>query len=363
MKKHYLVLAEGLLDMGMDVIALCGFSTKDKVQLKDRGALVVPFPMKDTFNPVGEIRSIMKLAWLIRKHGIQILHCHGFRAGFTGRIASLLAGCNSVYTMHNYFPEGFGKRAKVIIAWVEKLLARKTKRIITVSYALKKEADENMGIDTDKMKVIYNGIASPVSTIQSQSIRDKWGVNEGEVVIGTVARLIPSKGIEVLIDAIPQIIREYPGAKFMIIGDGPIMPDLKRKAAGLKCSDRVIFSGYIKDIWSYYETFDIFVLPTLSEGLGLSIIEAMSLGKPVISTKIGGIQEVIEHNYNGYLVTPGDSEELADAILYFLSHPSLVKEYGEKGRAMANKKFNPKTMIQETSQVIYDAITEGCKIM
>ena len=148
-----------------------------------------------------------------------------------------------------------------------------------------------------------------------------WGIDKGEKLVGTVARLIPAKGLDVLIDAVPMVLREFPDTKFMIVGDGPVKSALVAKASNLKCDKNIIFVGHSEYIWYYYRAFDIFVLPSLSEGLGIALLEAMAMGKPVIASDIGGIREIVKHNRNGYLVSPGNSRELANAIFVLSGKP------------------------------------------
>ena len=144
----------------------------------------------------------------------------------------------------------------------------------------------------------------------------------------------------------------------MIVGDGPEESILKKKAELLNCSENIIFTGYSEYIWYYYEAFDIFVLPSLSEGLGISILEAMAMGKPVIASRTGGIEEIIKHDWNGYLVPPKDSKELADAILYCLSNPGQTQDYADRGKREIDQKFHLENMIKKTLGVILQTNNE-----
>ncbi len=356
MKEHYMTLVKGLIDSGLDVIALCGFSFKERRELKKWGVKVVPFAVKGGLNPIRDVVAILRLERLLIKHRADIIHCHGFKAGLIGRIAALLARCDCIYTMHNFLPMDMGRRGRKIVAWIEKLLSRKTKNVIVVSKALEKEASQTLGIDKSKIRVIYNGVSFPYVLRPQQDMRAKWGIDREDKIVGTVARLIPSKGIDVLLDAVPLVLDKYPQTRFMIVGDGPAMSTLKSKAEALNCSKNIIFTGYSEYIWYYYEAFDVFVLPSLSEGLGISLLEAMIMGKPVIASSVGGIREIVKHELNGYLVTPGDSQELANAIIYFLSNPSQAQEYAQRGEKEIKNKFDLETMIRETSRIIYEAM-------
>ncbi|HZJ57114.1 MAG TPA: glycosyltransferase family 4 protein [Clostridia bacterium] len=356
MKEHYMALTEGLIGNGMDVIALCSLSRGDRKRLSKWGATVVPFVIRGRISPIRDILAILRLARLLRRYRVDILHCHGFRAGLIGRIAALFVRCPCIYTIHNFFPKSLGKLGTMGIAWAEKRLSGITKNIITVSGALKKYTAKGLAIDPDKIKIIYNGIDPPNYIGDDHDIRQMWGIEPEEKLVGTVARLIPAKGLDVLIDAVPPVLEEFPDTKFMIVGDGPDRSNLMDKAAHLNCSKNIIFAGHSEYIWYYYEAFDIFVLPSLSEGLGISILEAMAMGKPVIATNVGGIREIIDHNRNGYLIPPGDSGELADALLFYLENEQRTYEYAKVGRAEILTKFRLEDMIRETTQTIYEVI-------
>jgi glycosyltransferase involved in cell wall biosynthesis len=363
MKEHYMTLIKGLIDSGFDVIALCRLSKKDRNRLTKWGAIVVAFTIRSRISPIRSIFTILRLARLLRKYKADILHCHGFWAGFIGRIAALLARRPCIYTIHNFLPGNLGRWARRGAIWIEEMLSGITKSIIAVSGALKNHATLGLGIDPHKIRIIYNGIHLPEKIREDQDIKRMWGIDKGEKLVGTVARLIPAKGLDVLIDAVPMVLREFPDTKFMIVGDGPVKSALVAKASNLKCDKNIIFVGHSEYIWYYYRAFDIFVLPSLSEGLGIALLEAMAMGKPVIASDIGGIREIVKHNRNGYLVSPGNSRELANAILFYLENPYQADEYASIGRTEIMEKFPLETMINETSRVILEVIDKqysGC---
>ena len=176
------------------------------------------------------------------------------------------------------------------------------------------------------------------------------------------ARLIPSKGIDILLKAVPDILDENPGIRLMIVGSGPEEIKLKRLAAELGIESKVIFTGSVADIHNYYSAFDIFVLPTLSEGLGITILEAMSFGLPVLASAAGGITEVITHERNGILIEPGDINELRTALQFLLDNPAKAKQYGCRAKEDIKKTFANNRMIQETILVIKEIIRKKTAI-
>ena len=175
---------------------------------------------------------------------------------------------------------------------LEKILAKKTHAIITVSRALQSYERKMLNIPENKIKVIYNGIDLPKLQEKQLDIRKEWGISSNDILVGTVARLIPSKGIDFLIRAVPKVLEKHSNVKFMIVGDGPEDGKLKKLAKEINCENYIIFTGYIEYVWYCYRAFDIFVLPSLSEGLGIAVLEAMVSGKPVIASNTGGFRKL-----------------------------------------------------------------------
>ena len=361
MKTHFLSLAKGLSAQGINVIALCNFNESSKRIMEDAGIHVIPFKISQTINPISDIIVFCRIVFLIKKNRPDILHCHGFKAGLLGRAACLITGVLSLYTVHNFVTYGRCKLSRKLIHSLEKWMAGKTDAIICVSNAIKKSLTENMGLEKNKLKVIRNSISEwPIT--DREKIRKSYNIEKDKFLIGSVARLIPSKGIDILLKAVPDILDENPGIRLMIVGSGPEEIKLKRLAAELGIESKVIFTGSVADIHNYYSAFDIFVLPTLSEGLGITILEAMSFGLPVLASAAGGITEVITHERNGILIEPGDINELRTALQFLLDNPAKAKQYGCRAKEDIKKTFANNRMIQETILVIKEIIRKKTAI-
>ncbi len=356
MKKHYISLVKGLKIRGLEVVALCNFGEGDMEDLRETGIDLIPFPLEGELNPAKDLAAIAKVVDIIRNKDIDVVHCHGFKAGFIGRIAGWITGRPCLYTVHNFLPSSAGRIKKNVAIGLEKILAKKTHAIITVSRALQSYERKMLNIPENKIKVIYNGIDLPKLQEKQLDIRKEWGISSNDILVGTVARLIPSKGIDFLIRAVPKVLEKHSNVKFMIVGDGPEDGKLKKLAKEINCENYIIFTGYIEYVWYCYRAFDIFVLPSLSEGLGIAVLEAMVSGKPVIASNTGGIPEIIEHGVNGYLVEPGDSWQIAEAILKLLSSPEERKRYGEAGYQTVVEKFDNNIMVDKTFDIIVESI-------
>ncbi|SFQ06463.1 glycosyltransferase family 4 protein [Caldicoprobacter faecalis] len=351
MRQHYISLAKGLKGAGFDVLAACGFDKTTMEELRDEGIEVYPFHLPGEVQPHLDAMKAVKIAHIIMKQGVDVLHCHGFKAGVVGRVGAILAGCPKVYTVHNFVLPLSHRLKRAMLSKTEKVLAKRTEGIIAVSHALKLELERECGIPGDKVSVIYNGISLPHAG-KGEDVRWRLGIGFDAIVIGSVARLIPSKGIQYLLDAIP-LVKSYCGdIRFMIVGDGPYEGALKMRAKDLGVEGDVIFTGYVTTVWDYLDAMDVFVLPTLSEGLGVSILEAMAMGKPVVASNVGGIPEIIEHGQNGYLVPPGDAATLASAIIYLIRNAHVRSTFGQKGRERVMTHFSAERMVQATAQLL-----------
>ncbi|HHY83505.1 MAG TPA: glycosyltransferase family 4 protein [Clostridiales bacterium] len=351
MKVHFTALVKGLAERGIEVTALCNFPAEDNKKLEHAGISVIPFSVPGNIRIFADIKCIIKMVILIHKIKPDIIHCHGFKAGILGRLAGWAAGVPLLYTVHNFADYGRKKAAKWLIKRFERWMGSKTDAIICVSHALKNSMSEETGIDEGILHVIYNSVPSWPAADGSNA-RKAHNIGDNCVIIGTVARLIPSKGIDILLKAAAGILPMYPSARILIAGSGPDEEKLKKMAQTLGVSEQVIFAGRAANIQDYYAAFDIFVLPTLSEGLGISVLEAMTFGLPVIATAVGGIPEWIVHGRNGCLVQPGNVFELRSALQSFLEDPVKAALYGRMAKLDVKNGLTEKDMVDKTLSVI-----------
>jgi glycosyltransferase involved in cell wall biosynthesis len=207
------------------------------------------------------------------------------------------------------------------------------------------------GYKPEKTSVIYNGLdlgrlkADPTRVAQ---IQVETGLASGGPIIGITAWVIPAKDHATFIKSAAIILKQKPGVRFAILGDGELVPDLKTLTCELNISKQVFFLGAQKDVGNYLHLFDILVSSSVDhEGCSNSLIEAMALSKPVVATDVGGNREVVIPGENGILVAPKDPEAMAKAILSLLDDPEQARSMGEKGRAMANSIFDQSSMVRQ----------------
>jgi L-malate glycosyltransferase len=170
-------------------------------------------------------------------------------------------------------------------------------------------------------------------------------------IVGNVAALVPHKGQKQLVDAAALVVQRVPDARFVIAGEGELRDAIQRQIRDLGLEKHVLLLGFRPDILSLHKAFDIFVLSSLTEGLGTSLLDAMACGKPIVATTAGGIPEVVDDGVTGLLVPPRDPRSLADALIALLEDEGLRNRLGAAGRRMAQQRFSAERMVQDTLRI------------
>ncbi|MBN2570313.1 MAG: glycosyltransferase [Deltaproteobacteria bacterium] len=314
-------------------------------EIENAGSKMKIVGMSSYYNPV----NILRLSVMLRKTQTDIMHTHGYFAGTFGRLSAIVVRIPVVIThVHStYF--GYTKRNMLI----ERILSHFTDKIICISHAVKKFVVDNEGISRKRVHVIYNGIESPGER-EDRLSRVALGIDDKDIVIVTVASLVPNKGHKVLLDAFHVLSLKHENVRLLLIGDGILRNELERYAERLNLYDRVIFTGVSSDVYLLLRLSDIFVLPTVErEGLGIAIIEAMACGLPVVGSRLGGIPEVIQDQKNGFLFTPGNSQELAQVLGLLVSDGNLRNAAGNAGRKIFAETFTAEEMTRRI-EMLYD---------
>jgi glycosyltransferase involved in cell wall biosynthesis len=214
-----------------------------------------------------------------------------------------------------------------------------------VSEAVKKDLVKR-GIAIEKIVTIYNGINTEYfqNAFDVSVVRKEYVINRGDFVIGTAGRLSKEKGHSYLIKAFADLVRGSQNVKLIIAGEGPLRKQLEGLVEELALSNRVKFLGYEENIVRFLSAIDVFILPSLTEGLPISLLEAMAASKPVIASKVGGIEEVIQDKINGILIPPMNVKAISDSIK-FLYHNSEERErIGSEGKSHVSNDFSSKMM-------------------
>ena len=208
------------------------------------------------------------------------------------------------------------------------------------------------GFPSDRTTVVYEGIdLANVKAAPSISVRTEFGFPQNTLLVGNVAALVPHKGQRYLVDAAALVVPKAPDVRFLIIGEGKLEATLRHQVKRLNLAKHVIFTGFRTDVLSLHKAFDIFVMSSVSEGLGTSALDAMACGRPVIATRAGGLPEVVDDGETGRLVPVRNATLLAAAIVGLLQDSALRERYGRMALESARLRFGNDRMINETVNV------------
>lgn len=297
-------------------------------------------------------RWLIRARALLQEEQVDLIHAHEFDANVQGTMVAMILGIPVIATVHgkNYFGEKL--RRRFAYRWVSR---RAT--MVTVSENLRQFIFEKVGILSGQVKVIYNGVDElpAFDRAEVDVCRKELGLPEDDQLVGVVGNLYSIKGHQYLIDGIPAVLEQCPKTSFLFAGRGQLETQLRLQVHRLGLDKRVHFLGLRQDIPRILALLDVFVLPSLSEGLSMAILEAMMARKPVVATKIGGNPELVLDGETGVLVPPRNSQALARGMLSVLTNRALAHQLGENGRRRAEEQFSLQTMVKA-----YEALYKDC---
>lgn len=332
-------------------------------RLTENGIKVMVCP--HLYRRISIYHDLMAFLWLfttIRNLKPEIVHTHTSKAGILGRWAAFFNQVPIIcHTPHGHIFYGyFGLIKRTFFKWAERLTSSITQRIICLTEGEKEDhiqlkiAPEHLfficpsGVDLDEMKRDFY-----------QYISEEWqkelDVKKDDLVIGTMGRHVKVKGHEILLKASREILERKPNALFCFLGSGPQKEELEEKAKEWEISHRIRFIPWKEDPRPVLNLFKIFVFPSLNEGMGRSLVEAMALKKPVVATRTGGIPDLIDDGVNGLLVPPSDASALAEAILMLADRPNEMEKMGQMGEKMAQK-YSLNVMMQKIEEMYQDLL-------
>jgi glycosyltransferase involved in cell wall biosynthesis len=347
-------------------------------QLRDTGSHVVVGVLKNQYNPHIELAleakkedietviipcrhrldpaTIAVLRSFLRKEQIDILHTHNYKSDFYGFLASLGLDIHLMTTCHTWFGDELKMR---LFFSIDKLLLNQFDMVFVVSEPIRKEVLAS-GVRSDKVSVVWNGIDigrfsgefEEMKTLENA--RDDLGIPQKCDVIGTVGRMTEQKGHVYFIEAARRIAKKHRNTRFLIVGDGPLKQSLMKQSQDLP----VVFAGVRNDMPTMYALMDIFVLPSLDEGLPMVLLEAMASRIPVIATAVGEIPLVFEDGKSGILISSKDVSALAGAIEDLLEHRSKADRLSQSAFHTVNEKFSSRTMAKNYINMYQNVVDE-----
>ena len=306
-----------------------------------------------------DIKQILRLSRTFKQKKYDIVHTHLYAADVIGITAAILAGIpRIVKSVHNI---GNWKTKKKILH--DRILSKFIDRVVCCSESVREFTLRQERLKRDKTITIYQGIDMAkfnVKINRTEYIK-KIGLNPNFKTVGTVARLVPIKGHVYLLEAIPLILKSCPDTQFLLIGDGPLKEKLYSSIKDKPYKEKIHFLGSRSDIPELLSLLDVFVLPSLSEGLGIVILEAMAAQLPVVASRIDTIAEAVIDKQTGFLVETANAEQLAAMIIQLLMNDELRKKMGENGKERVKTHFSMSEMIQQIQKLYKHLQSDGTK--
>jgi glycosyltransferase involved in cell wall biosynthesis len=312
-------------------VTFVSFRGKDKAgeELESLGAKVY-YLNRNKFDP----RILRDLLKIMRAEGSQVLHLHGYGASNFGRLASSITKIPAI--VHEHFVD-LNMPSYQRIA--DRLLRGLSAHAIVVSNSVGDFMVNDRSFPKEKVETVYSGPPVRIQAVNPEgesAWQAKWNIPAEDRIVATVSRLHPIKGITYFLQSARLILDECPDVTFIIVGDGEIMPDLQKEASDLGIAEKVVFTGFIDDVPTLLSKADVMVISSMTEGVPLTLFEAMAVGCPVVSTDVGGIKEVLEDGKTGFLVQPKDPSALAEKTILLLKNPPMHSEMSDAARSASS---------------------------
>jgi len=349
-ERHILNLATAMNPDMVEVSVCCLFADPFIQVAREAGIRSHSVPMRHKM----DFGIVTKLRDLIIEEGIHLVHTHGVRANLVGRLAARMAGIDTVVTtVHSLlvqdYPDLFSRLANTFIERASRSL---TTQFIAVSGGLQKALIQQ-GIPEKKITVIYNGL-NPWLFQQAGTAgrwREKAGFSPGVPLVAIVGRLHPVKGHRYFLRSAAEILEKRTDVHFLVVGSGPERDSLEEYTRKLGIPEHVTFTGFVSDVTELMPDLNLLIVPSLWEGFGLTALEAMAVGVPVVATSVGGLPEIVEHGTTGLLVPPADEAGLTRGISWMLDHPQEAVEMAAAARCVVEQKFTASAMARKTEEL------------
>lgn len=344
-QQQAIYLIEGLLQRDIPCLLICRQDSKLKVYAEKHNIPFQTLPLRAEY----DLFSICKLRRIIKTRGIKLVHCHNSHALGLLIFTKFLIDVPVVASRRVDFPLSSNIFSKY------KYNSSKLDRLICISDNIRNVVDKSI---KEKSKLVT--IRSAVDVAKAEVEGDAESVFQefpkGEFIIGTVAALTGHKDYPTLVEAARIVLKSHPEVKFVAVGDGKLKSEIELLLEQKSIADNFLLLGYKTNVYDYLKRFDIFVLASKLEGLGTTVLDALSCGKAIVATNAGGIPEMIKDRENGLLVPKQNPEELAKAMLELIANPSLREKLAESAQESVHK-FDLKPLIDSHIQ-LYSELTK-----
>ncbi|TKB95384.1 MAG: glycosyltransferase family 4 protein [Nitrospira sp.] len=300
--------------------------------------------------PIQDLRAIWQLYKVIRGFKPDVIHTQTSKAGIVGRLAARMAGTPIIIHTAHAFP--FHAYLPFPVRWayiaIERWVAGWTDLLMVDTESVRKDGlRQRIVQDATRIVTVPMGVDltrfSP-SFCGTDTLRDALGLGRDTLVVGTVARLVPDKGLACFLRMAAIVRSQRADVRFLIVGEGPLRRSLEQMAESLEIGSEVVFAGHRADIPELMQVMDLFVLPTKREGFGVVFAEAMAMGKATVGSLIGPVAEVVENGVTGYLIPPDDAQGFADRVIELLADEQKRQDFGAAGRRRVERYFNEARM-------------------
>lgn len=305
-----------------------------------------------TYDPI----KILRLAAALRRKQYDVVHTHLYHADVVGRLAALWARRPVVVkSLHN-----MGRWKSGYQVAIDRTLNRWTDKIICCSDYQREVAGAQERFAPHQAVTIAHGVHLPRfgPRIDRAAYRTSLGLKPDRVLVGTIGRPIAEKGHEFLLEAMPDVLRAHPQTEFLIVGEGNLRDALAQQAARAGVQDRLHFAGARSDIPELLAMMDVFVFPSVSEGFGIAVIEAMASRLPVVVSNIRPLADIVQDGVSGLLVPSGDGPALAAALNRVLADPDLRRRLSQGGRDLVEARYTDRHMVQAHEE-LYLSLTRA----
>ena len=344
------------------------FTAQDGLLIKEASSITGLTIKKSRYlerpiNPLKDLLALIEIYKFIKKNNIDIVHTHSSKAGILGRFVARLAKVKFIiHTVHGWsFNDYQPLFMRSVFIGLERLSARFTHKLIVVSYYDRKKGLKNRIAREDKYRLIRYGIEYTEFISGDQKIKEEFGINSTDLIVGMISCFKPQKSPQDFIKLSFLVNRILPNVKFLLVGDGILRNQVKKLINKFQLQNKVILTGWRRDIPRILSAIDVFVLTSLWEGLPISVLEAIAFSKPVVATNTGGIEEIVVEGKNGFLVKPRDIKSLSERLTVLLRNESLRKDMGQNAKGLFDFNFSVENMVQNNQDLYENLIRKGGK--
>jgi len=352
-EQQTLYLLEALIERRIKCHLVCQPGSPMEERAVAAGVEVFPIAMRGEV----DLPASLRIRKLVTRHGYGIVHSHTSHAHTLAYLATL--GCRTCRLVtrrvdFTIFRNRFLRLNGIKYRYMADYYIAISQKIKTVMVT--------DGIAANRIFVVHSGIdLSRFSPAAGEYLIPEFDLRPEEPVVINVAHMAGHKGQQFLVRAIPHVLKEIPGARFFIIGEGELMAELQALSDSLGIKQALTFTGFRKDVGAFYKIADLFVMSSLQEGLGTAMLDALALGKPVVATNAGGIPEVIKDGETGRLVEAANPQALAKGIIAMLGHKDQAQAMAQRGQAVVKEQFSIEAMVENNLAVYRQLLAPGTR--